>query len=190
MQRRVRAIVAALGMRDRGPSDLYLTLVHAYAAQRRRHDALAAIAATAAGTEEDAGIRASGDSTMAVMSLYLAASAAQRFCTENDETPPFPKLDQLVKVTRPFRDAVMHWDDKVARDPHTFIAFSDRDVTVLAPPPPRVEGPSIAAGIEWAEISDKSSRLERWARSRLGTPVVDHLPAPASGENPQESDAG
>jgi len=173
---RIAAIVAAEEARAGEPSELYLTAVHASAALRRRHDALEAIRAAKAAEEGSAAqaeamLRGSGEAAQAAICLYLAAASAQRFCTTHGREPGplgLQRLAHLVHTTKLFRDAVMHWDEKTTRDPRTFIALTEMDMVVLAPPPKHQDkGSSVATAITWAAFEMSATRLYRWAAFKL-----------------------
>lgn len=168
LNRRVDEIVAARTGRPRRDSDLTVVLVHAAAAIRRSHDVAAAVKA-AKGGDRESPTRAAGDASQAVVSLYLAAAGTRRYCIEHDESGPLGRkaLDELVEVARHLRDAVMHWDDKMNRDPETFIVVTDADVLALAPPAPKNPGPSSVVGISWKRLEGNAARLQRWAAFKL-----------------------
>lgn len=81
VNQRVAKLLAAAPTSDTQYRELFTVFVHASAARRRTHDARAALAAAEqAGGAGGFVEQALGDASHAVLSLYLAASAAQRYC--------------------------------------------------------------------------------------------------------------
>ena len=178
MDERIAALNAATGQgRDAKRSDLYLVAAHASAAARRHRAVMRAVreAATAPSgsvAQVAASMVASGEAAEAAVSLYLAASAAQRYCRANDESGPLglKRLSSLVDRTEQVRDAVMHWNQKLERDPNTFLAFSATDLIVQAPGKRGDTGLAQVGAIEWTEIEAAARRLYRWAVAMLDLP--------------------
>jgi hypothetical protein len=144
-------------------AELRTVAIYAAAADRRRRDALDALRKdrVASGTE-DVG-RAIGEASLAVVALYLASSAAKRYCAETGEPGPLGRteLGNLVDQTTAMRDAVMHWDEKGQRDPQTSLFVDGRGVATKAPP--RRSNVSIPAGVPWAAFARCAVALHSWA---------------------------
>ena len=118
-------------------------------------------------------VQITGDLGQAVLSLYLAASAAHRCCAAHGEAGPvgIARLTQVLATVRAMRDAVMHWDSKLRRDPCTFLEFSPREILLYAPPRPGESGPSRVDGLLWTDFREIATRLDRWASPKAPLPL-------------------
>jgi hypothetical protein len=175
-QERASAIIAATkDIAPAGHPDLYSTLVHAEAARRRSTDAQAAVASARVAPSRDTLVKAVGDAGEAIVELYLAAAAAKRYHEATGQPLPVDAtvIESALNISRHGRDAVMHWDEKMARDPRTLLAPGDTEVFILAPPG-KSGTSSIVAGIEWQMLDDVATKLSKWAGSRVPGSVV-HL---------------
>lgn len=179
MDERVAALEAATaqGRGDPLGADLYLVAVHASAAARRHQATIQAIRTAASAPEASVAkvawsIIASGEAASTGISIYLAASAAERFCLANDEVGPLglKRLRSLVEMAEQTRDTVMHWDDKLKRDPGTFLAFNGKELILRAPGKRGDKQPATVASIAWREIETGAQRLFRWAVMMLDLP--------------------
>jgi hypothetical protein len=151
---------------DHAAAALLMVVVHASTALRCRRAVLEALGDRAA---PDSSLRVIGEASMAALSLYLAAHAAQRYCAETDNPGPLgrPKLDALVSTTEHMRDCVMHWDDKGRAESPAFLEVTDRDVLVVGAARPVAKGPSTIAGLPWRMFESYADRLRRWAEFKL-----------------------
>lgn len=150
----------------RGPHpDLLTIVVHAAAAIRRKQSTLEALAEHREMDDAASLERAIGDASQAVVSLFLAAEAAERYCEDHNEPGPLGrrKLGALVMEARRMRDVVLHWDDKGKREPDTSLYIDGRGVVVNAPPGRSVKA-AVMDGFTWKEIERLSSSLLRWAQ--------------------------
>jgi hypothetical protein len=174
-EERAEAILAAVaGLPSQGPPDVFIALVHSTAALVQAEATLAAHAETRDTRSQDAAVRATGAAGLSGLSLYLALAATQRHVkATSDASVPFeePELDRLIEVTRHVRDSVVHWDDKLGRDPKTFIAFSDHDLVVLAPS--GQSGPTTVVAIAWEALTDAARRCRDWATAQVQPPAFD-----------------
>jgi hypothetical protein len=145
-------------------AELTTVAIHASAALRRKADTLTALRKDTQATDPSARERAAGDASQAVISLYLAASAAQRYCHLTGNPSPLgrERLAGLVEVSRHLRDSVMHWHEKGRRDPDTYLLLNGRGVLARAPGKPLAQ-PSKASGIAWKEFESAMTMLGRWA---------------------------
>jgi len=174
-QERASAIIAATkDIAPAGHPDLYSTLVHAEAARRRSVDAQAAIASARVIPSRETAVKAVGDAGEAIVELFLAAAAARRYHEATGEPLPVDAavLESALDISRHGRDSVMHWDEKMARDPGTFLAPGDTEVFILAPPGKSGTN-SVVAAIEWRMLDDIVSKLAEWAGSRVPGTVID-----------------
>lgn len=158
------------------PSDLVLVLIHSAGALRRRHDAILALRQDQSRLEVRA--RAVGDSTQAVLSLFLAADAANRYCQTHDEVGPLgePRLDELETITRYMRDTIMHWQEKGKRDPLTYLAVDESGVSVRAPDGKWGADEGALSGVSWSAFECRARALLQWSAGKLGQdPAADEL---------------
>src|SRR5262245_31279273 len=160
---RVDDIIEQRRTQTRPPSDLYITATQTRAALRRLSVARAPVQ-----MDNPAAMMVQlGDASQAVLSLYLGASAAQRWCRANDNAGPLgdKRLAELVATLTDLRHAVMHWDKKGGK-PDVFLAFGDHDI--LAHLPQGRKQPTVIAGMPWSVFERAAIRLERWASAHLG----------------------
>jgi hypothetical protein len=150
------------------PSDEQFVAMHAAAALRRKRDTLAALTRSDIATSQERQHEALTDATHAMLSLYLAASAAQRICRATDEPGPLglARLDNLRRVTGYTRDAVMHWEDKGRRDPETRLEATTWGVRVNAPDQ-KGGTAAVESGIGWKTFDNHATRLLRWSKFRM-----------------------
>ncbi len=149
---------------DHARAALLMVVVHASSALRYRHAALDALADRDA---PDRSLRVIGEASMAAVSLFLAARAAQRYCEEEeDESGPLGRrrLGELVATTEHLRDCVMHWDDKARATSPAFLNVTEHDVLVLGSDRRRQ---SAIAGLTWRRFESDADRLRRWAEYKL-----------------------
>jgi hypothetical protein len=153
---------------DHGAAALLMVFVHASTALRCRRAVLDALADRAA---PDSSLRVIGEGSMAAVSLYLAARAAQRYCEEHNEPGPLGRrrLDELVSTAEHLRDCVMHWDDKGREASPAFLNVTDHDLVVLGSARDRQ---STIAGLTWKMFEWDVDRLRRWAEYKLDERVA------------------
>lgn len=158
------------------PSDLVLVLIHSAGALRRRRDAILAL-----GQDQDrleVRARSLGDSTQAVLSLFLAAEAANRYCQSHEEVGPLGerRLDELETITRYMRDAIMHWHEKGKRDPATYLAVDESGVSVRAPDGKWGPDEGAVSRVSWSLFERRARALLHWSAGKLGQdPATDEL---------------
>jgi hypothetical protein len=166
---RVNDIVEQLRSPETQDRNLVEAQTHARAAERRRRSCLDALARAEAsdGNDFDAYLELTGDAAQAVVSMYLAAAATQRYCVGKREPGPIKQKDlaALVESTRGLRDAVMHWEEKTQRDGQTFLTVSKTDVLALLPA--GRNGPPIVFGLTWGSFRRAARRLDQWATAKL-----------------------
>jgi len=174
-EERAEAILDAVaGVENQGPPDVLMALVHSTAALAQVEATLAAHAETRDNRSPEAAVRATGAAGLAGLSLYLALAATQRHVdATSDPSAPFEEaeLGPLIEVTRHVRDAVVHWEEKLGRDPKTFLAFSDEDLVVLAPG--GQSGPTKVVAIAWERVTDAARRCRDWATAQVEPPAFD-----------------
>lgn len=156
--------------------ELRTVLVHAQAASRRRSDALDGLEALSRNAADEDDDRVRGDASQAVLSLFLAASAAERYCIATGNPSPLgrERLAAVVAAASDLRDAIMHWDQKMERDPATSIWFTIDGVLVMAPRGRKRDAPIATSALTWKQFDTAASRLTRWAAYHLGAAGVAH----------------
>jgi hypothetical protein len=169
------AILASVsGEPNQGPSDVFIALVYSTSAVSQLDVALAAIAEAEASKSVDPVILGTGAAGLCGLALHLALAATRRHAKATDDlTVPFTlaELDGLIEATLHVRDSVVHWDDKLGRDPKTFLAFSRVELMVYAPS--GKAGPIQIANLSWDTIADAARRCRDWARATVKPPVFD-----------------
>lgn len=176
------AILAAVSVEpSHGPLDIFIALVYSTVAIAQADAALAAVASAQEATRTadavgalEAAIQGTGAASICGLALYLALAGARRHAASTgDTTGPFDtvELDELVETTRHMRDSVVHWDEKVGRDPKTFLAFNEENLIVLAPSG-KTSNMRVAY-LSWREIAAASRRCRDWARTVVTPPVID-----------------
>ena len=168
-QDRAKAIISATkNLSPAGHHDLFSILVHAEAARRRSAGAQAAVASARMAKNRESAVTAVGDAGEAIVELYLAAAAAKRYQEATGERLPLEAalLESVLVTSRHGRDAVLHWDEKMARDPSTFLAPSEVDLTILAPSG-KAGATGVVAAIDWRLLDDIATKLSDWAGSKL-----------------------
>jgi hypothetical protein len=155
-------------------AELRTVAIYAAAAERCRREALDALREDKTSPSSEAQERALGAAGLGVVALYLVASAAERYCEATNESGPIGRraLADLVHQTRAMRDAVMHWDDKGKRDPHTFLEIDGRGVAVSAPPG-QTSATSALSALLWRDFKRVADRLRRWAIFKLDPDRLD-----------------
>ena len=105
-----------------------------------------------------------------MVALYLAASAAQRYCVETGESGPLEmeRLSALVAATTELRHAVMHWDDKLRTLPDTFISVNANEILALTRE--RKSRKEVVSGLSWEIFGQSADRLDKWATHKLDNP--------------------
>lgn len=108
-------------------------------------------------------VRALGEANTAVLSLYLAARAAEVYCDGTDRASPFGKtqLTKIVGTMRQMRDCVMHWDEKADWQP-AFLSVTNLDLLVVGTVGKK-GGSSVPAGLPWSMFLTWATTLVRWA---------------------------
>ena len=154
-------------------SDLTTIVIHAEAALRRKRETLEALDRRKPDNDSIPSEVAVGAASQGVLSLFLAADAATRFCSRYQTPGPLgrSRLEAVLTSTRHMRDAVMHWDDKGRRDPETTLLVDGRGIAAVAPP--RGSSISIAGGLVWKEYETVANRLLTWARHMRELPAEE-----------------
>ncbi|MDF2735652.1 MAG: hypothetical protein K0S97_2275 [Chloroflexota bacterium] len=150
--------------------DLVTILVHADAALRRKQDALDALDRRRPDHHSIPPEVAVGEASQGVVSLFLAAEAATRFCKRYSTPGPLgaTRLAALLNSTSHLRPAVMHWDDKGQRA-ETTLLVNGKGVAAVAPP--RQSRTSVVDGVTWNEYEIATDGLLRWARHMQELPA-------------------
>jgi hypothetical protein len=144
--------------------DLTTIIMHATAALRRKRDALEALDRRRPDHDSIPPEVAVGEASQGVVSLFLAAEAATRFCSRYPTPGPLgpTRLAAVLTSTRHLRDAVMHWDGKGRRDPEMLLLVDRRGIAAVAPP--HHSSASVVDGLGWKEYETAADRLLGWAR--------------------------
>jgi hypothetical protein len=152
-------------------ADLTTIVIHADAALRRKRDALDALDRRRPDHDTRPPEVAVGEASQGVVSLFLAAEAATRFCSRYPTPGPLgrSRLEAVLRSSRHMRDAVMHWDDKGRRDAGTSLHVNGNGIAVVAPPPR--SSTSVADGLRWKEYETAADRLLTWARYMQNLPA-------------------
>jgi hypothetical protein len=152
-------------------ADLTTIVIHAGAALRRKRDALEALDRRRPDHDAIPPETAIGEASQGVVSLFLAAEAAMRFCSRYPTPGPLGRrrLDAVLRSARHMRDAVMHWDDKGRRDPETTLVVDGTGIAIAAPP--KRGNASVVDGLAWKEYETAAERLLVWARHMWELPA-------------------
>jgi hypothetical protein len=151
--------------------DLTTIVIHAEAALRRKQGTLDALDRRKPDHDSIPPEIGVGEASQGVVSLFLAAEAATRFCSRYPTPGPLgrSRLAALLTSTRHMRDAVMHWDDKGRRDPETSLLVDGRGIAVVAPT--HHSSASVVHGLVWKEYETAAHRLLTWARHMRELPA-------------------
>jgi hypothetical protein len=154
-------------------SDLTTIVIHADAALRRKRDVLDSLDRRKPDHDSVPPEIAIGEASQGVLSVFLAAHAAARFCSRYPTPGPLgrSRLAAVLRSSKHLRNAVMHWDDKGQRDPETTLFVDGTGIAAAAPPPG--SSVSIPDGLGWREYEIAADRLLTWARYMRELPAEE-----------------
>jgi hypothetical protein len=154
-----------------GDPDLTTIIIHADAALRRKRAALEALDRRRPNLDVIPPEIAVGEASQGVISLFLAAQAATRFCSRYPTPGPLgrSRLAAVLGSSRHMRDAVMHWDEKGRRDLETALVVDGIGIAIAAPP--LHSNASVVDGLAWKEYETAAQRLLVWARHMIELPA-------------------